>query len=126
MKHEELLREILTADIEEAESILFALKGTNQKEFNWCIDNLKLHFILSRDILIVNKLALIFSTFKLHSTVPLMISKLFDNVFLNNGGTIIYALNGLRTSHFKDILIQLRDKDINYEMKTMLQLLYKS
>lgn len=122
MEREEIIKEILTVDIDQAELILYTLKENDKNVFDWCIENLKLHFILSNDILVVNKLALIFSTFRLHSTVPIMLSKLFNKKFLKDGGTIIYALEGLKISHFKATLDRLKNQDISYEMNLMLKL----
>ena len=123
MNNEELLKSVLFAEIEQAEDILIALKAKNKSDYNWCIDNLKLHFCLSKDILLINKLALLFSSLKIHSATPLLVSKLFDRILLKNGGTIIYALDGLKKSSYKKVLEMLKNEDLSYEMKEMLKLL---
>lgn len=125
MDNEVLKKKILSADIDKAEDIISELKLKDKKAFNKLIDVLKVNFILLDDILLLNKLALIFSTFKIHSAVPLIIGKLVKGNYVETGGTLVYALKGLRIRSFEEYIAGLRSSDISYEMAVMIKMLEK-
>lgn len=96
------------------------MKRDNRNNYLITLERLKLSFILEKDILNLNKLAIVFSDLKVHSAVPLIISKLISDEFRDSSGTLIYSLKGLKINHFQPELHSLRGKEINYEMDKML------
>ena len=120
MNTEELKIYTSKNDIEHLESFLKELKRENVKEFKVYLERLKLVFINSNDILLLNKIAMLFSEFKIHSSVSLIVAKLLSTKHDDEGGTLVYALDGLRKSFFNDDLRTLWGKKISYEMEQML------
>jgi hypothetical protein len=114
------LAQILDLEIDVLEKHLYRLKNKDSKAFHGVIDKLKFHFILSQDIALLNKLALIFSTFKIHSAVPCIVAKLHSGKHNQQCGTLVYALKGLRINDFKMELMALGKMKISYEGQVML------
>jgi hypothetical protein len=110
-------------DIDNIEKILFKLRKVNTENFNKVIDKMKVIFISSDKIELLNKISLVFSTFKIHSSVPIIMEKLLSEKYNQNGGTLVYSLTGLKRNNFKHELIQLKKKKISFEMKQMLAML---
>ena len=116
---EKLQRWLIASEIDVIEQVLKQTKQAQKKKYNGIIDKLKVIFIVSDNILLLNKIALVFSTFAIHSAVPLIISKFVDDTYFQQGGTLIYALSGLRKQHFMKELKALSQKSISYEMQAM-------
>jgi hypothetical protein len=105
------------ADIEEQ---LTDLKGNDARLFQKNIKSLKDTFEDSGSITYLNKIALVFSTFKIHSAVPLIVEKLLSGKYNTNGGTLVYALTGLKRKKYYSLLVKIsQDSTISYEMKAM-------
>ena len=66
---------------------------------------------------------IIVSAFLIHSSVPLIVSKLVSGRHNQEGGTLVYALWSLKKQSFKDDLIALKKEDISYEMQLMLDMM---
>lgn len=122
MSLEELEFFISQNEIEEIETLIGELKNTDKSGFVDLVDKLKVLFINSYDILFLNKVALTFKEYRIHSGVPLIISKLLLPSFQENGGTLIYSLVGLRKKTFFKELQSLWSHNISYEMEQMLML----
>jgi len=87
------------------------------------LDKMKLLFIETDDIRVLNKISLLFSSFSIHSSVPLVISKITSGNYNKNGGTLLYALKGLRIADFREELMDVWKGDISYEMQEMLRII---
>jgi len=99
------------------------LKSGDSQLFTQHMDKTKLIFLKSNDILLLNKIALVFNEFKIHSSVALIVSKLILKKFHKNGGTLLYSLSGLRKVNYIEELRQLWKYNISYEMEQMLFLI---
>jgi hypothetical protein len=110
-------------DIDKIEAKLSVIKSKNPYEFKKCIQQLKVEFEHCEEIELLNKIALIFSTFKIHSSVPLIIDKVCDQKYFSKGGTLLYSLEGLKFSNYRKDLNNLREKEVSFEMKQMLDLI---
>ncbi|MEO7174281.1 MAG: hypothetical protein ABIV51_00615 [Saprospiraceae bacterium] len=106
----------------ELEKILKSERAASEVAFRSMMNKLKLIFLMSSDIEILTKIALVFNTFLIHSSVPLIVSKLLDKKYHKRGGTLAYALLGLKKGDFMEELKGLKDKNISYEMRHMLEL----
>lgn len=120
MNTAKLITYIDSEDIDSIRVRFKRFKINKPKVFLFHLEKLKLIFINSKDILLLNKIALIFKEFKVHSSVPLIVSKLTSGEYDKEGGTLIYALNGLKRFAFIDDLEELWNRDISYEMEQML------
>ena len=116
-----LSKEISNSSLSDIEKFLSDLKTTDLKLFKSYISRLKVCFLLYDDILLLNKISLVFSTFKIHSSVPLIISKLLNGKHNIEGGTLLFALEGLKRNDFKEELIELSTREISYEMRSILE-----
>ena len=123
MTIEKLQKWIISSEIEAIEQELKRKKQVENNEYKCIIDKLKVIFIANDNILLLNRIALIFSTFIIHSAVPLIISKFVDDKHYQEGGTLIYSLSGLRKQHFLNELKALSEKNISYEMQAMFDML---
>ncbi|MDZ4747199.1 MAG: hypothetical protein SH808_01835 [Saprospiraceae bacterium] len=123
MEYTDLIVKVESGEIDAIEEMLFRLKNENKSLFRCYIDKLKVYFILNENIEIINKLSLIFSTLKIHSSVPLILSKLIDGKYDTEGGTLLFSLLGLKRTNFKDKLKEISKRDISFEMKSMLKML---
>lgn len=120
MNISELKNYINISSIEHLEKDFLNEKENNKKEFVSHIEKLKVIFISSKNIEVLNKIAMIFKFFKIHSAVPLIVSKLRSSIYYDCGGTLVYSLSGLRINHFREELQDLWEKEISYEMEQML------
>ncbi len=118
--YDELIKWVEQVYSEQIEEQLAIYKQQSPKLFSATIDKLKVIFINTENIAILNRLALVFSTFLIHSSVPLIISKLVSGRHNQEGGTLVYALWSLKKQSFKDDLIALKEEDISYEMQLLL------
>ena len=118
--YDELIKWVEQEDLEKIEEQLAIYKQQSPKLFSTIIDKLKVIFINSNDMSLLNTIALVFSTFLIHSSVPLIISKLVSGRHNQEGGTLVYALWSLKKQSFKDDLIALKKEDISYEMQLLL------
>jgi hypothetical protein len=118
--YDELIKWVEQERSEKIEEQLAIYKQQSPKLFSTIIDKLKVIFINSNDMSLLNTIALVFSTFLIHSSVPLIISKLVSGRHNQEGGTLVYALWSLKKQSFKDDLIALKKEDISYEMQLML------
>lgn len=106
------------------EDINTYLKNLDDKDLHTEIDSYKVIFILSNNLFIINKLALVFSDIKDNTCVPLIISKILSGKIGMNAGTLIYSLIDLDYSNFKSVLIEIKNKlNLSYEMESMLNML---
>ncbi len=121
--YDELIKWVEQVYSEQIEEQLAIYKQQSPKLFSATIDKLKVIFINTENIAILNRLALVFSTFLIHSSVPLIISKLVSGRHNQEGGTLVYALWSLKKQSFKDDLIALKEEDISYEMQLMLDMM---
>lgn len=119
----DLLKEIEINEIEYLKSYFIDIKKNKTSLYKLYVDKLKVLFINSNDILIIDKIAMLFKELKVHSSVPLIVSKLLTYNFKDNGGTLIYSLNGLKILHFIDDLQTLWKHNISYEMQQMLYMI---
>lgn len=118
------MTELLDLPLPEIEVELSRQKATEPLLFKASIKELKIAFIKSEGILELNKIALVFQTFKIHSSVPLIIEKLSSDKFDDNGGTLVYALEGLRIKDYRSSLVKIsKRKSISWEMKAMFDIL---
>jgi hypothetical protein len=118
-----LKNRFVSEDLETFETSLEELKLHDRKKFLQTMNRMKLLFIEIDDIRLLNQMSLLFSSFSIHSAVPLVISKLISGSYDESGGTLIYSLKGLRIFDFKEELAHLWERDISYEMKQMLKLI---
>ena len=118
--YDELIKWVEQERSEKIEEQLAIYKQQSPKLFSTIIDKLKVIFINSNDMSLLNTIALVFSTFLIHSSVPLIISKLVSGRHNQEGGTLVYALWSLKKQSFKDDLIALKKEDISYEMQLLL------
>ena len=121
--YDELIKWVEQVYSEQIEEQLAIYKQQSPKLFSTIIDKLKVIFINTENIATLNRLALVFSTFLIHSSVPLIISKLVSGRHNQEGGTLVYALLSLKKQNFKDDLIALQKEDISYEMQLMLDMM---
>jgi hypothetical protein len=121
--YDELIKWVEQVYSEQIEEQLAIYKQQSPKLFSTTIDKLKVIFINTNDISLLNTIALVFSTFLIHSSVPLIISKLVSGRHNQEGGTLVYALWSLKKQSFKDDLIALKEEDISYEMQLMLDMM---
>jgi hypothetical protein len=118
--YDELIKWVEQERSEKIEEQLAIYKQQSPKLFSTIIDKLKVIFINSNDMSLLNTIALVFSAFLIHSSVPLIISKLVSGRHNQEGGTLVYALWSLKKQSFKDDLIALKKEDISYEMQLLL------
>jgi hypothetical protein len=118
--YDELIKWIEQEDLEKIKEQLAISKQQSPKLFSTTIDKLKVIFINTENIRTLDIIALMFSAFLIHSSVPLIISKLVSGRHNQEGGTLVYALWSLKKQSFKDDLIALKKEDISYEMQLML------
>lgn len=111
-------------DIEFIEDFIEKLKETSRNEFLQLISLLKIIFINEDNILTLNKIALVFNTFKIYSATPLIVSKLLSEKHNHDGGTLVYSLQDLRCHSYLHELKILFGREISYEMVQMLKLLF--
>ena len=121
--YDELIKWVEQERSEKIEEQLAIYKQQSPKLFSTIIDKLKVIFINSNDMSLLNTIALVFSAFLIHSSVPLIISKLVSGRHNQEGGTLVYALWSLKKQSFKDDLIALKKEDISYEMQLMLDMM---
>ena len=75
-------------------------------------------FMATKNALIRNRIALIFSDITYNRAVPFLIKKINDSSLLNNNGTLVYALQDLDTSkYFIQIIKIICNQD--YEARLM-------
>ena len=118
--YDELIKWVEQERSEKIEEQLAIYIQQSPKLFSTIIDKLKVIFINSNDMSLLNTIALVFSAFLIHSSVPLIISKLVSGRHNQEGGTLVYALWSLKKQSFKDDLIALKKEDISYEMQLLL------
>ena len=118
--YDELIMWVEQERSEKIEEQLAIYKQQSPKLFSTIIDKLKVIFINSNDMSLLNTIALVFSAFLIHSSVPLIVSKLVSGRHNQEGGTLVYALWSLKKQSFKDDLIALKKEDISYEMQLLL------
>jgi hypothetical protein len=118
--YDELIKWVEQERSEKIEEQLAIYKQQSPKLFSTIIDKLKVIFINSNDMSLLNTIALVFSAFLIHSSVPLIVSKLVSGRHNQEGGTLVYALWSLKKQSFKDDLIALKKEDISYEMQLLL------
>ena len=121
--YDELIKWVEQERSEKIEEQLAIYIQQSPKLFSTIIDKLKVIFINSNDMSLLNTIALVFSAFLIHSSVPLIISKLVSGRHNQEGGTLVYALWSLKKQSFKDDLIALKKEDISYEMQLMLDMM---
>ena len=121
--YDELIKWVEQERSEKIEEQLAIYKQQSPKLFSTIIDKLKVIFINSNDMSLLNTIALVFSAFLIHSSVPLIVSKLVSGRHNQEGGTLVYALWSLKKQSFKDDLIALKKEDISYEMQLMLDMM---
>lgn len=126
MNYSDLIAAVDSAEIDVIERELHQLKQENKALYFCYIDKLKVYFILSDSIEKLNKLALVFSTFKIHSAVPLILSKLLSGKYDTEGGTLLYSLLGLKRVHFKEELQEMENRNNSFEMNSMLEKLNRN
>lgn len=115
---------LVTLSLTEIEEKLSRQKATKPLLFKASIKELKIAFVKSEDILELNKISLVFQTFKVHSSVPLIVEKLISGKFDTNGGTLVYALGGLRIKNYRLSLVKIsKRKSIIWEMQAMFDLI---
>ncbi|HNL08821.1 MAG TPA: hypothetical protein PKH93_14680, partial [Chitinophagales bacterium] len=119
----ELINWVEQEELKKIEEQLAIYKQQSPKLFSTTIDKLKVIFINTENIRTLDIIALMFSTFLIHSSVPLIISKLVSGRHNQEGGTLVYALWPLKKQSFKDDLIALKEEDISYEMQLMLDMM---
>jgi hypothetical protein len=107
--------------IEKIERLFINYKANNRRDFNNIVDRTMVVFVNSNTIEIQNKIALVFSSLKLHKTAPLIVAKIIGDNLNEKGGTLIYSLKGLRKFSLIDDLLLLWQKPISYEMGEMLE-----
>ena len=102
--YDELIKWVEQERSEKIEEQLAIYKQQSPKLFSTIIDKLKVIFINSNDMSLLNTIALVFSAFLIHSSVPLIVSKLVSGRHNQEGGTLVYALWSLKKQSFKDDL----------------------
>lgn len=75
-------------------------------------------FIISKNLLVLNKLALLFSDSRYHQAVPAIIKKIFDKDLENYTGTLIYSLEDLNSADYLPKIIRMLSFD-SYESRYM-------
>jgi hypothetical protein len=105
------------------ENFFTNLKINNKIEFKNLVEKTKIIFINTDESGLIDKISLLYNEFKIHSGVPLIVSKLliYDK---NSGGTMLYSLKGLKWKVFESEILGLLDEEISYEMRCMIELLY--
>lgn len=104
------------SEFETLENIFGKLKKENNILFKQTIEKLKIIFINSNAVNILNKIAMIFNIYLVHSSAPIIISKIISGIYENCAGTLLFAINGLKSHHLKDELKMLWLKNISFEM----------
>jgi hypothetical protein len=96
------------------------IKEKDLHAFRENIKQLKVLFVKSESISELDKIAYVFKRFKIHSGVPLIVEKLLTGNFDDCGGSLVYALDGLRKNQYRKRLIKIcKRKTISWEMKAM-------
>ncbi len=100
------------------------IKEKDLYAFRENIKQLKVLFIKSESISELDKIAYVFKRFKIHSGVPLIVEKLLTDNFDDCGGSLVYAMDGLRKNQYRKQLIKIcKRKTISWEMKAMFYLI---
>lgn len=102
---------------------LETIKLKNKSLFDKYIERLKILFAMSDDYNYLSTCSLVFSEFKIHSSVHLIVAKLLSGKFDDNGGTFLYAMLSLKKNKVLDELSSLWDREISWEMEQKLLML---
>ncbi len=94
-----------------------------KKEFERSIERLKILYSNTNEYDFHSTASLIFSEFKIHSAVHLIVAKLLSGKFNDCGGTFLYALLPLNKNNVRDELSTLWTKDISWEMEQKLMMM---
>jgi len=109
-----------TKDIDSVFECFNKIKLENKMLFNLYIEKLKILFVLSDDYSFLSTSSLIFSEFKIHSAVHLIVAKLLSGKFNDSGGTFLYSLMSLKKNQVVEELRSLWSKEISWEMEQKL------
>ena len=107
-------------DIDTVLNFLEKIKSNNKSLFDIYIERLKILFALSDSYNFLSTCSLVFSEFKIHSSVHLIVAKLLSGKFDDSGGTFLFSLIPLRKHNVIDELRSLWSREISWEMKQKL------